>query len=131
MSGIQVIGNLIGLGIVAWIVWYFWLYRREGVQVAESLGVQEVRIRVKGGYDPDLIAVKRGKPVRLYFTREESALCSETVIFDTIGQSASSPRGKRWPSSSHRRPRVRSPFSARWECYGGRSSSSSDCARVA
>ena len=94
MSGIQVIGNLIGLGIVAWIVWYFWLYRREGVQVAESLGVQEVRIRVKGGYDPDLIAVKRGKPVRLYFTREESALCSETVIFDTIGQSAKLPEGE-------------------------------------
>ena len=94
MSGIQIIGNLIGLGGVAWIVWYFWLYRREGVQVTESQGGQEVRIRVKGGYDPDLIAVRRGKPVRLYFTREESALCSETVIFDTIGQAAKLPEGE-------------------------------------
>jgi len=32
--------------------------------------------------------------VRLYFTREESALCSDTVIFDTIGQSAKLPEGE-------------------------------------
>lgn len=86
--------NLIGLALIAWIVWYFWLYEKEGVTVAEVAGVQEVNITVKGGYDPDVIVVKKGKPVRLHFTRQESALCSEMVVFDTLGQSAKLPEGR-------------------------------------
>lgn len=49
---------------------------------------------MKRAYDPDVIAVKRGKPVKLHFTRQESALCSEMVIFDTIGQSAKLAEGE-------------------------------------
>ena len=86
--------NLIGLALIALIVWYFFLYRKEGVQVAEVAGVQEVNITVKGGYTPDTIVVKKGKPVRLHFTRQESALCSETVVFDKLGQSAKLPEGQ-------------------------------------
>lgn len=94
MTVAQIIVNLAGLGLIALIVWYFWLYRREGLQIAEVGGVQEVQIKVKGGYDPDVIVVKQGKPVRLHFNRRESALCSETVIFDKIGQSAKLPEGE-------------------------------------
>lgn len=94
MTVAQIIVNLAGLGLIALIVWYFWLYRREGLQIAEVGGVQEVQIKVKGGYDPDVIVVKQGKPVRLHFNRQESALCSETVIFDKIGQSAKLPEGE-------------------------------------
>jgi len=94
MSVQQVIVNLVGLGVVFAIAWYFWLYRREGVQVSEAGGVQEAAIRVKGGYDPDVIVVKKGKPVRLHFTRQESAMCSEMVVFDKIGQSAKLPEGE-------------------------------------
>ncbi|WP_027893340.1 cupredoxin domain-containing protein [Calidithermus chliarophilus] len=86
--------NLLGLALVAWIVWYFWLYKKEGVAVTEVAGVQEINITVKGGYDPDVIVVKKGKPVRLHFTRRESALCSEMVIFDTLGRSAKLPEGE-------------------------------------
>ncbi|GIV80287.1 cupredoxin domain-containing protein [Litorilinea aerophila] len=86
--------NIAGLALIAWIVWYFWLYRKEGVQVAEVAGVQEVPITVKGGYDPDVIVVKRGKPVRLLFNRQESALCSEMVVFDKINKSAKLPEGE-------------------------------------
>ncbi|MEW6569120.1 MAG: cupredoxin domain-containing protein [Chloroflexota bacterium] len=94
MSWTTVLVNLVGLGLIAWIVWYFWLYRREGTAAAEVAGAQEVQIRVKGGYDPDVITVKRGKPVRLHFTRQESALCGEMVIFDKVGQSAKLPEGQ-------------------------------------
>lgn len=94
MNTIQIIVNLIGLAVIALIVWYFWLYRREGLQIAEVGGVQEVQIKVKGGYDPDVIVVKKDKPVRLHFNRQESALCSEMVIFDKIGQSAKLPEGE-------------------------------------
>ena len=86
--------NAIGIGLIVLIVWYFWLYRKEGVKVSEVAGVQEVPITVKGGYDPDVIVVKRGKPVRLLFNRQESSMCSEMVVFDKLGKSAKLPEGE-------------------------------------
>ena len=94
MSITQLIVNAVGLSLIALIVWYFWLYRREGVQIANIGGVQEAKINVKGGYDPDVIVVKQGKPVRLHFNRQESAMCSEMVVFDKIDQSAKLPEGE-------------------------------------
>lgn len=86
--------NSAGIALIIGIVWYFWLYNNKGVAVAEVGGVQEVPIRVKGGYDPDVIVVKRGKPVRLLFNRQESSVCSEMVVLDSIGKSASLPEGE-------------------------------------
>jgi plastocyanin domain-containing protein len=86
--------NIAGLALIGWIVWYFWLYRKEGVQVTEVAGVQEVPITVKGGYDPDVIVVKRGKPVRLLFNRQESSMCSEMVVIDKVNRSAMLPEGE-------------------------------------
>jgi plastocyanin domain-containing protein len=86
--------NVAGLALIGWIVWYFWLYRKEGVQVTEVAGVQQVPITVKGGYDPDVIVVKRGKPVRLLFNRQESSMCSEMVVIDKINRSAMLPEGE-------------------------------------
>ena len=86
--------NLLGLAAIVWIIWYFWLSRTAGVTAQEADGVQQVAITVKGGYDPDTIVVKRGRPVRLAFTRRESSLCSETVILDKIGQSHPLPEGE-------------------------------------
>lgn len=86
--------NLAGLAAVVWIVWYFWIYRKEGIKVNEIAGIQVAAITVKGGYDPDTITVTKGKPVRLDFTRRESSLCSEMVIFDGIERSATLPENE-------------------------------------
>ena len=86
--------NIAGIALIGLIVWYFWLYRKEGVKVTEVAGVQEVPIVVKGGYDPDVIVVKRGKPVRLLFNRQESSMCSEMVVFDKLGKSTQLPEGE-------------------------------------
>lgn len=94
MNTIQIIVNGVGLAAIAWIAWYFWFYRREGLQAIEIGGVQDVQIKVKGGYDPDVIVVKRNKPVRLHFNRQESSLCSEMVIFDKLNRSAKLPEGQ-------------------------------------
>ena len=94
MTVTQLIVNAIGLSLIALIVWYFWLYKKEGVKVTDVGGIQEVKVNVKGGYDPDVIVVKQGKPVRLHFNRQESAMCSEMVIFDKIDQSAKLPEGE-------------------------------------
>lgn len=94
MSVTQWIVNLVGVAAIGWIIWYFWLQRRQGLQALMSDGVQEVQIKVKGGYDPAVINVQRGKPVRLHFNRQESSLCSEMVIFDKINRSARLPEGE-------------------------------------
>ena len=86
--------NVTGVALIGLIVWYFWLYRKEGVKVTEVAGVQEVPIVVKGGYEPDVIVVKRGKPVRLLFNRQESSMCSEMVVFDKLGKSTQLPEGE-------------------------------------
>jgi len=89
-----IIVNILGLALITLVVWYFWLFRREGVQVAMVNGVQEATIKVKGGYDPDVIVVQKGRPVRLNFLRQESAMCSEMVIFDKLQKSAKLPEGE-------------------------------------
>lgn len=50
-----------------------------------------VRIRVKGGYEPALVHGWVGEPLRLVFTREETAACSERVVFPEFGRSATLP----------------------------------------
>ncbi len=86
---------IIGLVLVAFIIWFFWLKRSKGVRASDSTsGHQEVMILVKGGYTPDTIVVQRGKPVRLNFRREETASCSEKVILADFNKSADLPTGE-------------------------------------
>ena len=85
----------LGLALVTFIVWFFWLKRARGVRAAEtSGGYQEVMILVKGGYTPDTIVVQHGKPVRLNFRREETAGCSDKVVVADFQKSADLPTGQ-------------------------------------
>ncbi|MEK7246554.1 MAG: cupredoxin domain-containing protein [Pseudomonadota bacterium] len=90
--------TLAALALAAFVVWFFWLKRSKGVRAAEtSGGYQEAMILVKGGYTPDTIVVRAGRPVRLNFRREETAACSEKVIFADFGKSADLPTGETVP----------------------------------
>ncbi len=90
--------NLIGVGLIALIVWFFWLSRPSGVgAVAAAGGGQEATIVVEGGYTPDTIRVRAGSPVRLTFERRESDPCSEKVVLDAFGLSADLPQGRQIP----------------------------------
>ncbi|GBD84267.1 hypothetical protein BMS3Abin02_00657 [bacterium BMS3Abin02] len=89
-----IIVNLAGLGLIGLIVWYFWLSSSPGTAVAVTAGgMQETRVVVKGGYSPDTIRVRAGRPVRLVFERREADPCSERVVFDAFGLSADLPTG--------------------------------------
>ncbi|MBI5471874.1 MAG: efflux RND transporter periplasmic adaptor subunit [Ignavibacteriae bacterium] len=48
-------------------------------------GTQEVSIRVKDGYSPNVIRVKAGVPVKLVFNREENSRCSEELVIEKFG----------------------------------------------
>lgn len=83
-----------GLLLIGFIVWFFWLKRAPGVRAGQTSGYQEAMILVKGGYTPDAIIVQHGKPVRLNFRREESASCSDKVVFADFQKTADLPTGQ-------------------------------------
>lgn len=98
MSIAQVIVTLAGLLAIAGVAWFFWGPRGQGVTAAvTSSGYQEATIAVKGAYNPDLIVVEHGKPVRLTFLRQETAACSEKVIFPDFKRTAELPEGELVP----------------------------------
>ena len=61
---------------------------------ADTTARREIRVRVRGGYVPDTIRAEAGVPLRIVFRREESAPCSEQVVFPAFGKSATLPRGE-------------------------------------
>src|SRR5690348_1009651 len=71
-----------GVAAIAWVNWYFFLAERTSVTAnAGASGRQEVTVVVRGGYEPSTIRVKAGRPVRLAFDRQETASCSEEIVF--------------------------------------------------
>jgi len=71
--------------LIAGVLWYFFGEREKVAAGITETGVQEIKITVKGGYSPDIIAVKQGMPVKLDFYRDESASCTEQVVFGDFG----------------------------------------------
>ncbi len=87
--------SILGLALIGFIVWFFWLKKAKGARATTiSGGYQEAMILVKGGYTPDVLVVEHGKPVRLNFRREETASCSEMVLFPDFNKSAKLPTGE-------------------------------------
>ena len=98
MTTDQILVTIGGLAIILWTLWFFFLSKRERtVAQAGAGGVQEVQVAVKGGYTPDVIVVKQGRPVRILFHREETAACSDRVVFGDFGISRPLPAFKTTP----------------------------------
>ena len=95
MSQTQIFVILAGIVLTVLIAWYFWFApKAQAHAIVSESGAQEVSVTVKGGYTPDVIVVQQGRPVRLTFTRNESAACSEQVLFPDFNQSALLPEGQ-------------------------------------
>jgi plastocyanin domain-containing protein len=95
MTTTAIIVNAAGLAIIAWIVWYFWLWKGETVAAnVKEKGVQEVDVTVRGGYQPASIMVKAGQPVKLNFTRREASTCGEEVLLPGFGKRAHLPQNQ-------------------------------------
>ena len=85
----QILVVIGGLGLSAWVAWYFWFSEKKGIKIqATASGIQEAFITVKGGYTPDVLIFEAGKPIKLNFRREETASCTEEVIFSDFNKKA-------------------------------------------
>ncbi|HYS59386.1 MAG TPA: cupredoxin domain-containing protein [Gemmatimonadales bacterium] len=91
MSVSQYVVTAVGLAAIVWVLWYFLFSKGSQALAPTVAGVQEVRVLVKGGYTPDTIVVRAGEPVRLQFYRDETADCSERVVFEDFGIDAALP----------------------------------------
>lgn len=86
-----------GLALTIFILWYFFGPRPRVAAKVSTEGVQQVKVIVKGGYAPDVIVVKAGRPVRLDFFRDETASCSEQVVLGDFGIARDLPAFKTTP----------------------------------
>lgn len=81
-----VLVNVGVLALIGGIVWYFFLSRRRDEAVAAAGPErQEVVVRVKGGYIPEVVRARPGLPIRIHFRREETSPCSDEVVFSDFG----------------------------------------------
>lgn len=77
---------LAGLAAVAWVNWYFFIASgKAGSAKPNAAGNEEVVVVVDGGYEPSLIRVKTGRPVRLTFDRRETNSCSDEIVIPDFG----------------------------------------------
>lgn len=92
MDTAEVIVTLGGALAIAAVIWFFFLSERRAVSAtAATGGVQEAKVVVRGGYEPSVIEVSAGRPVRLHFYRDETDPCSDTVVLGEWGISRALP----------------------------------------
>jgi plastocyanin domain-containing protein len=98
MDTAQILVTIGGVALAIFIIWFFFFSQKKGVPArVAARGVQEALITVKGGYTPDTILVRAGRPVRLIFNRQETAACSEMVVIGDFDKSAKLPTGQDVP----------------------------------
>ncbi len=97
MDSAQIGVLLGGIALILATLWFFFGPRASEKATAGQGGAQEIEILVKGGYSPDRIEVRQGRPVRLLFRREEATSCTEQVVFSDFGVSAMLPQGRTVP----------------------------------
>ncbi len=88
---------VVGAAAIALVIWFFFGSREQVKAAVTETGMQELNVTVRGGYAPDVIVVRKGIPVRLNFYRDETASCSERVIFGDFGIARDLPPFKTTP----------------------------------
>ena len=88
LSDIVVIAVVV-LAVAALAWWFFG--PKPAAEAELAGGVQEIRVRVRGGYTPGRIHARPGAPLRLVFDRQESGDCTSRVVFPDLGVSADLP----------------------------------------
>ena len=99
MTSTQWVVTLGAAGLIVWVQFYFFVVpgRKRAVAAHQAGRFQEVDVEVSGGYQPQVIEVRAGQPVRLNFTRLDPDSCVEEVVFGDFGIRRFLPLGQRTP----------------------------------
>jgi len=83
--------NLLGLLLIALIVWWFWIYKPKAVSAdRDTMTI----IVANGTYEPSRIQLPAGQSTTLRFLRKDASLCAATVVFAAIDISEELPLNK-------------------------------------
>lgn len=108
--------NILGLLLIALIVWWFWLYREKTIEISDG----EIRIVVENGtYEPAKIKLKAGQPISIQFLRKDASPCAGTVLLPALEISQELPLNK---SVSIKLPELKKgeyPFHCQMQMYKG------------
>jgi len=75
------IAILVGAVLLTGLLGWYFFGPKKSRQAELTDGAQVITVTVKGGYNPDVIQVAAGVPVRMLFDRQESGDCSSRVVF--------------------------------------------------
>ena len=81
MTGTEWLVIAAGIAAIGALNWWFFLAQGDVATATASAGVQEVVVKVRGGYSPATIRARSGQKLRLIFDRQETNPCSEEVVF--------------------------------------------------
>ena len=91
----QIIVLIVGLVLIVFIAW--WLFGKHEVSQESttiSADGQSATVVVNGGYNPAVLKLKQGVPVKLTFNRKDPPTCLEKVVFPDFGVDADLPVGQ-------------------------------------
>lgn len=83
--------NILGVALIALIVWWFWLYKPAEVSAGEN---DLVVVIENGTYQPSHIKLKMGSGSEIGFLRKDASPCAETLLFPDLEVSESLPLNK-------------------------------------
>lgn len=112
----MLIVNLIGIALIALIIWWFWLYTPK----EEVLGDTPLVVKVdKGVYSPARVKIASNKPSTLYFERLDPSPCAELVIFPDLQISETLTLDKKVAVTIPATPPGIYPFHCQMQMYKG------------
>jgi plastocyanin domain-containing protein len=65
--------------------WYFLGRPQVVASAVAAAGIERAVVRIEGGYTPDVVEVRAGRPVQLTFDRRENNPCSDEVVIGALG----------------------------------------------
>lgn len=81
--------NLLGIALIALIVWWFWIYQPKNESFQD---IQNAPIKVANGvYQPSFVTVPANQETQLTFIRTDESPCAETVVFPDLNISETLP----------------------------------------
>ena len=84
--------NLIGLGLIVLIIWWFWLYKPKSAEVIDVQDNSEITVVVEDGvYQPARISLPENKALKIKFIRKDASPCAASVLFPDLDISADLP----------------------------------------
>ena len=82
----QIISIIVGVILIAFILWWFFGLHKENAQDSVIVNdEQTATIVVNGGYSPSTVVLKKGVPAQVNFDLKDSTACLSHVVFEQLG----------------------------------------------